>query len=846
MATKTWSTGTSKDSDDPSAWNGGTLPTGTDTLIFSNAGVGNCSWKGIPGWSGGPVTVQSTYSGQITQTAAIVAGAFSIAGGTWDVNGQSFTSTTCAVTGGIWTHNGGTISTTAVTFNGSSTINATSGNWNLAGSWTQSGSSSTFNANGGTITIIAASTFTDVRSAFNKINWATTAAAITIAAGTTCPLGANPTTTVTTSTVTINGIVTWSGTWTHTGTITTGASSTLTGTGTPIILCTQSITINATATITNAIGTITFNGTSASTITDTADKLASTTYSVNKTSTGTFTIAASTIARFGANPTIVMGSGAIAINGTLIWSGLFTSTTTGGITTANGSTLTGTVSPALSVSGSLTITPTTTITNPIVAVTATGGGTAVFTDVADVLSTSTWTLNRTSSFTVAPSTTVRLGLDPVISLGSTGLIVNGTVTATGTVTINRVVTVNSGGVMSGFTTLALTAGSTGLTCTAGTMPNNLILNLTGTTSKVIDASAVTFSSSGTFCSINQGGGNLTIQLGTTIYLGPNPTITHGSFTLNGTLHVSGVWTDFATFILGATGVVTGGLTDFHFSTGNPDLSAGGTWPEGVNIQFTPLTSPRSFHGGGRRFGDFERVSAITAPGNGTAPLTINGSNTWDRFIDTAPVVAHSIVFTAGTTQTADDFIINGALGLDVTLQSNTPGSKFTLHSTGEQISCDHIIPIDCIVDVSPEWFAGDGSTDGGGNLHWIFRAPVDSNFRRSVWSLSITLALTNNSVRDIVFVHDDDDIRVIGEVDVDLIASIPPIQDLFASFGFVPPAVELDASIRSFNFRFNMVSSFLDNSICVTGTGDNLSGLTNDCQVDSNDASISELYNLIF
>lgn len=359
MAAKTWTQTSGNNWSQGLNWNGGTVPATTDTITFDATSTANCTIDALGTWSGGTFTIAATYSGTITQNTGvnITTAAYSQAAGTFTGHSAAtFTSTTFAMTAGafnqggafvvttftintgspVFTGSSATMSTTAVTFANTATIVATSGIWSLAGSFTKA-NSPTFTHNSGTINITAASTFNAASLTFNKINITTTNAAVTISASTTAPLGAAPTTTVGTSSITVAGTITWSGAWTHTGTLITNNGSTLTGTSTPTLTINQLVTINATTTVTNVIGTITANGATTTNVTDTGNALTGTNWVVNKT--GSFNIQASTTVSIGASPTTVATS--ITVAGTASVSGTWTHT--GNLTFA----ATGVVSGAL-------------------------------------------------------------------------------------------------------------------------------------------------------------------------------------------------------------------------------------------------------------------------------------------------------------------------------------------------------------------------------------------------------------------------------------------------------------------------------------------------------------------
>lgn len=684
-------------------WDTNVAPVAGDSIVFPTT-TKSCTWDlnlSLVGFtinsgyvntitqnSGANITLSATFAqnGACTFTcnagATFTSAAFSVAAGTFN-QGGAFVSTTFGCTGtGIYVGSSATMSTTAVTHSNTAALTATSGVWSVAGSWTKN-NSPTFTHNSGTIAITAASTFGPAATLnLVTINTSASNGNVTLSSGTTVPLGASPTTSCGTGTLTPAGTITFSANWTHTGSMSPGATAVITGTSTPTLTITQSLTVNSSATITNAIGTLTFNGTTASTLTDTGDKLSGSTTVVTKGGNANFTVAASTTCRGGSAPSVVCGTSTFTVSGIYTWTGLLT--VTGALTTSNGSTLTGSSTPTISIDRSVTINATTTITNAIGTITSTGSSTATITDTGDALSGSTWVINRTGQFAIAASTTVRLGSNPTIAAGSaSGVNISGTLTASGTIGTNRIIIVNSGATMSGgFTGITFTGAGSLTVAAGGTFPNNSVaLTFTASSTVTIDAAGITFLTS----TINQTGINVVITAGT-VALGNNPTTLCGGLTLNGTLTVSGVWTHDASFTLGATGVVSGALTELKFSTGTIDLSAAGTWPSGVNMTFQPLTSPRSFHGGGRTFGAFRRLGGIVAPGDGTATLTFNGSNTWTEFRDNEAVAAHGLTFTAGTTQTITgnstyQYIIDGGANT-VTISSTSGGSAYTLAFTG--------------------------------------------------------------------------------------------------------------------------------------------------------------------
>jgi hypothetical protein len=979
VATRTWIAVADQNWSDPTAWDGGVaVPVTTDAIVFG-PNDGNCAIDNLGTWTGGTVTVNSTYAGVITQASGVnfTSAAYSQVGGTFTCHSAAtFTSTTFSVTGGAFNQGGAfvsttflvgagtytgasaTMSTTAVTVNSSSgSITATSGIWTLAGSFTRT-NSPTWSANGGTINITAASTFNPGNFTLNLVTL-NAAAAITISSGVTCPLGAAPTSAMSTSTLTVTGVVTWSGLWTHTGLLTvTTVTGTLTGSSSPTLTISDDLDVGVAAVITNPIATITMSGTATAILTDTGDKLSGTTFVLGSGSTKGITVAANTICRLGAAPTSSVGTGTVGVNGTVTWSGLWTltglltvsgagSTLTGtssptltisddlnvasvatitnaigtitlsgtasmtltdtgdklsgttyiigsggvkaviiaasticrlgsaptsniststltvtgevrwdglwthtGLITVSATTgiLTGTTSPTISLTSSLNVSSTATITNAIGTITWTGTASPTLTDTGDKLAATTYVLNKTTgTFTVAANTIMRWGADPTSVQTGGALTVTGTVTwsgtlqRTGTVTVNGTmtcgttwvqntsnVTIGAAGVVTGLTAISVVAH---LTVTAGaTWPATVDVTVLGTTRTdliipsgvvnltvakvnhdvqlygpnavyhlgtnpvttcqttgsgsiavytatldwtglwthaggfyIYDAAAVITGLGSPTISIADGiyvdpgctitnpipsitvtgyqvggaefytdtadklaattftitrSGSWIVDANTIMRLGANPTSTVGTLNFNifGTLNLSGTWTHTGFIYIDATGSVTGALTTLNMIVyGWITISTGSTWPSGVNLNWTPSDgSDHEFLLDGRTFGTFRRI------GSASAQLMIAGSNTFTTFRDNDGLVAHSLKFAQGTTQTAALWLLGGSGGKLLTMDTDTGAGVFTLRSTGSAVRASYCSITRSTVDASPTWTADPSCTNGGGNTNWIF------------------------------------------------------------------------------------------------------------------------------
>lgn len=145
---------------------------------------------------------------------------------------------------------------------------------------------------------------------------------------------------------------------------------------------------------------------------------------------------------------------------------------------------------------------------------------------------------------------------------------------------------------------------------------------------------------------------------------------------------TGTWT-----LTGTGSVWNGALsTNFTLNKGTANIVLSDT-----------STSARTFDGGGLTY------NKLTIGGaTGTSTLTITGSNTFTELASTK-TVAHTILFTGGTTQTfTSGFTVSGTAGNVVTIGStNTTAVNLRKPSA---------------------WYVGANSTDGGNNTGLLFAA----------------------------------------------------------------------------------------------------------------------------
>jgi len=450
-----WSTGAN--------WDGDTVPAFAEVIIFDGTAVTNCNIDNVGTFTSGTFTVQTTYTGQITQNVAMTTGAFVMNGNNVSAYTQaanlattSFAVTTGNITFGFTVSSGTfqcstfTISSGYVDFSGvgiclttgalafstaagSPTVAITCppGTWETRGGWSHAGTDLiTFNAGAGTVAFTGSTTLSvNVPSiTYNLCTITRTGGTMTISNGTTIPLGANPTT-QTDALLTCTGTITVSGAWRHDGSLTVSVT---TGTVSGAL---TALTIERNLTINNSGGwpasiPVAFIPT-ATTLTVNASGVTFGTCTVNSVAPQSFTVANGTTIPLGANPSTNVTTGTFTITGTVTVSGSWAHV--GNLTV---SVTTGVVSGALTaftLNESLTIGSTGTWPASVV-VTMTGTGnrlldatTAVFGQVI---------LNRTvdaSTFTITAGTSVPLGTNPTVNLGAGAITWSGDFSATGTV-----------------------------------------------------------------------------------------------------------------------------------------------------------------------------------------------------------------------------------------------------------------------------------------------------------------------------------------------------------------------------------------------------------------------------
>lgn len=244
--------------------------------------------------------------------------------------------------------------------------------------------------------------------------------------------------------------------------------------------------------------------------------------------------------------------------------------------------------------------------------------------------------------------------------------------------------------------------------------------------KTITTNGMTFDANLT---INGTGG--TLQMGDNLTIGSTKrlTITNGTFSVSASNYALSTGlltlTSGGTLTLGsATHSITGTGTTTWNVTGGTLTAFTGTLKFTDTVTATGIT----FAGGSKTYNN-----VWFARGSNTQSHTITGSNTFADFKDDGSA-AHSILFTAGTTQTVSTFTVSGSAGNLITINSTSTATHALVKSGGGTISCDYLNIQHSVATPSSTWYAGTNSVDnqavatsGSG---WTFSAPPAPSTRR--------------------------------------------------------------------------------------------------------------------
>jgi hypothetical protein len=203
---------------------------------------------------------------------------------------------------------------------------------------------------------------------------------------------------------------------------------------------------------------------------------------------------------------------------------------------------------------------------------------------------------------------------------------------------------------------------------------------------------------------------VTIQLLDALTLGSTRTLTlsGGTFNANnfnvtvGIFSSSNTNTRTLTMGSGTWTLAAGGLTVWDTNTStNLTLNA--------NTSTISVTSAsgKTFNGGGKTYYNLNQ--------GGTGNLTINGSNTFNNI--TNSVQPATIIFASSTTTTVSNFGLSGTLNNLITLQTNSPGNRFTISKSSGTVTPQYLSIKDSAATGGATWIA-QNSTNAGNNTGW--------------------------------------------------------------------------------------------------------------------------------
>ena len=263
--------------------------------------------------------------------------------------------------------------------------------------------------------------------------------------------------------------------------------------------------------------------------------------------------------------------------------------------------------------------------------------------------------------------------------------------------------------LSGFTTLIF--GNLTLSATATYPASGGTMQFSATSgSKTITTNGKTMDFPVTFDGV---GGTWALQDALT--MGSTRTLTH----TNGTIDLNGRTLTLGTRYTTATGtknltfnggtLVCPGVTSTAFNNQAPTNYTTTAGTGTGTISMTGATA-KTFVGAGSTYN-------CTLNQGGAGALTISGANTFNNIANS--VQPASVRFTGGTTNTFNNFNLNGTAGNLITIDSTGAGAH-TLSKASGTVTVDYLSITDSNATGGATWNAGANSVNGGGNTGWIF------------------------------------------------------------------------------------------------------------------------------
>ena len=205
-----------------------------------------------------------------------------------------------------------------------------------------------------------------------------------------------------------------------------------------------------------------------------------------------------------------------------------------------------------------------------------------------------------------------------------------------------------------------------------------------------------------------------------LYIETGATLTTNSHLLNlssiaslyayGTLNAGAsiITTTVLTYITGAVFNLASSVLNV---TSFVDGSGGGGAPT-VNCGTSTINCSEDFNGYGLTYYNVNLTGTTTA--------TVKGICTFHHFTIDRSAGAKIVHFTAGTTQTADQFYFPVSGTTVLTMNSTSAGSHWDLHQTSGVVSTDYVSLQDSHASGGALFAAGANSTDVSGNTGWLF------------------------------------------------------------------------------------------------------------------------------
>lgn len=299
-------------------------------------------------------------------------------------------------------------------------------------------------------------------------------------------------------------------------------------------------------------------------------------------------------------------------------------------------------------------------------------------------------------------------------------------TGNATLTIFGSLTLGTGGLSAGWTSISMGSTSTGNTIT------------TNGSSTAVDS--IFFGGVG---------GVWTLQDNWTETINSIFAFTNGTFDANshdmsfGAYYITGSSARTLTMGSGTWTVKNGdGFGKFWDATTTTNLTFN---PNTSTIKYIS-TSAVTFTGGGLTYNNI-----WFSKGTSTTSITVSGSNTFNNFKDDG-TGTHSILFTTGTTQTFTTFTVSGIPSHLISINSTTTGTHALVKTGGGVINSDYLNIQHSVATPSSTWYAGTHSTNnqavataGSG---WTFTAPssLPTVTTQAVTSIAATTAIGNGNI----------------------------------------------------------------------------------------------------